>query len=98
MLTIERAKEEVTIVEVLAWFGGRSTMTTRGGDWKPVVCPFCADSGGSASLNIVQGRFLCHQCGAPRDGRSGDVVDVVMYAENFRDTRDALAWIEKTFL
>lgn len=97
--TIEEIRDTVTIVEVLAWYGAKSNLGNRYGEWKPIVCPFCADKGGSASVNIVAGRFLCHQCDAPRgNGKSGDVIDVVKYAENIHDTKEAMQWIERNLM
>lgn len=98
MTDLEEVKEGVTILEVLAHFGGQGPRSGGWGGWVPVSCPFCADSNGSASVNVPAGRFLCHQCGAPRDGKSGDVIDVAKYGENFMTTKDAIQWLRRTFL
>lgn len=99
-MSIEDLKELATIGEVLAHFGA---VIPRGGgwnDWQPIDCPFCSDTNGSASVNQAAGYFICHQCGAPdRAGdKAGDIIDVVKFGENIRDTNEAVRWIEQTFL
>jgi hypothetical protein len=91
-------KERVTIGEVLAFYGA-SIGSSRGSydAWVPISCPFCKDSSGSASVQRAAGRFLCHQCGAPRDGKSGDIFDVVRYAERLQTNKDAIEWIDRNF-
>lgn len=96
-MDLQEIKEQVTIEEVLAEFGGDIGRRGGYGDWTPIVCPFCRDSGGSASINRAAGRFLCHQCGAPRDGKSGDIFDVAAYAERL-STKEAIEWVQRTFL
>jgi DNA primase len=99
-MTIEELKEVLTIEEVLAYWGGEVSGRRGGwGDWQPVNCPFCSDSNGSASVNRQAGLFLCHQCGAPdRDnGKAGDIVDLVKFAERIRDTKEAIEWLRTTF-
>jgi DNA primase len=95
--SIEDLKEEVSIAEVLTWYGA-AVGGRRSSEWTPINCPFCKDRSGSGSVNLSRGRFLCHQCEAPRDGKSGDIVDVVMFAEDFTETKDAIAWIERNLL
>lgn len=97
MTTIEDLKDEVSISEVLAHYGAQVGRSGSWTEWRPVNCPFCRDRNGSGSVNMLAGRFLCHQCGAPRDGQSGDIVDVVKYGEDITDTREAIRWIERTF-
>lgn len=98
MRSIDELKEDVSISEVLTWYGGAAGARRYGAEWVPTNCPFCSDRNGSGSVNTSLGRFLCHQCGAPRDGKSGDIVDVVMFAEDLTDTKDAIAWIERNLL
>ena len=98
--SIEELKEDVSIEEVLRYFGADPGGNRRGGwgDWQSMSCPFCKDSNGSASINRQLNRFNCHQCGAPgRDGKSGDIFDVAKYGMNFNDTKDAIEWITRTF-
>ena len=97
-MTIDDLKDEITITEVLQNYGASFARGSFGSEWRPLNCPFCADKSGSGSINVGQGRYLCHQCGAPRDGKSGDIVDVVMFAEGLSSTKDAIAWIERHLL
>lgn len=96
-VSIDRLKEEVSILEILAEYG--ATANGAGwGDWKPINCPWCGDTNGSASYNLA-GYYLCHQCGAPdRDnGKAGDIIDVVAFAERLTK-KDAIEWISRRFL
>lgn len=36
--------------------------------WRRMICPFCDDRNGSASVNHEVGGFRCHQCGRSGDG------------------------------
>lgn len=97
-MDIDEIRSEVPVLEVLAYYGGSTV--ARGylsSGWQPYHCPFCGDTNGSGSVNVSAGRYLCHQCGEPRDGRSGDVVDIVKSQEQL-DTREAIEWITSTFL
>lgn len=90
-------KEEVSIIEVLMYYG--ADINGRGsGEWRPVNCPFCGDRSRSASYTLA-GQFLCHQCGAPdRDnGKAGDIIDLVSFVER-KTKREAIEWITKRFL
>lgn len=98
MIDIEGLKERVTIGDVLSEFGAALPGARAGWqDWVQMTCPFCPDRNGSASINRQLNRFLCHQCGAPRDGKSGDVIDVVKFELNIKDTRGAIEWLTRTF-
>jgi DNA primase len=99
-MDIAELKEQVTIEEVLAHFGANVGMRGGWSEWTAITCPFCSDSSGSASVNRAAGMFLCHQCLAPdRDnGKAGDIVDVVRYAESIRTVPEAVEWITRTFL
>ncbi len=93
---IDDLKDEIAIEEVISYLGGE-IIGNGWNDWSKTRCPFCGDTNGSASTNRILGRFLCHQCGAPRDGKSGDILDVAMLELHTTDTRDAIAWLKKTF-
>jgi hypothetical protein len=97
MADFAELREEIGIEEVIVYLGGRILSGGWGGGWRSTVCPFCADSNGSGSLNRPLGRFLCHQCGAPRDGRSGDVVDIAKYELGTTSTEEAVKWLKRTF-
>jgi hypothetical protein len=95
----EELREEIPILDVLLDIGASVPGWASGGwgDWKKVVCPFCTDTNGSASYNAGAGRFLCHQCGAPRDGSSGDVVDVARLFLGTNDDEEAIQWLNRRF-
>lgn len=97
-MDLQLLKERVTIAEVLGFYGA-SIGASRGSydSWTAITCPFCRDSSGSASVQRAAGRFLCHQCGAPRDGKSGDIFDVVRYAERLQTNKEAIEWVERNF-
>lgn len=99
MADIEEIRDEVSVLEVLAHYGGStgSRGWTSTGGWQAYDCPFCGDTNGSGSVNPSAGRYLCHQCGEPRDGKSGDVIDIVASQEQL-STREAIEWITSTFL
>jgi hypothetical protein len=98
-MKIEELKDRITIEEVLAHFGADTGRRwTSWGAWTPINCPFCSDRNGSGSVNLSAGRFLCHQCGCPRDGRSGDIVDIAKYELQSDDTNEACRWLAATFL
>ena len=95
----EELREDILIEEVLIEAGATTIGWARGGwgEWKQIVCPFCDDTNGSGSYNRRLGRFLCHQCGAPRDGKSGDVVDVAKVYLGVNDDKAAIEWLTRTF-
>lgn len=94
----EEIREDIPILEVLVDLGATTPGWTQGwGEWKPITCPFCNDTNDSASYNAAAGRFLCHQCGAPRDGVSGDVVDVARWHLGTNNDKDAIEWLNRTF-
>ena len=96
-MDIEQLREEVPIEEVLAHYGAS---IGRGGGWAkwiPITCPFCSDTNGSGSLNRTAGIFLCHQCGSPRNGQAGDIIDIVKDQEDL-PTGKAIKFIEEHFL
>ena len=97
MTTIEEVKEEISVVEILGHYGAETWRASyHGHGWTPLNCPFCTDTNGSGSVNAAAGLFLCHQCGAPRDGKAGDIIDIVKDQE-LMTTREALEWIRGTF-
>lgn len=53
------------IADVLKELGADIVPTGYG--WVRIVCPFCSDRNGSASVNHDLNGFRCHQC-----GKSGD--------------------------
>lgn len=96
----EEIREDIPILEVLIDLGAetRGWATPGGwGAWRAITCPFCTDSNNSASYNAGAGRFLCHQCGAPRDGKSGDVVDVARLFLGTTDDQEAIEWLNRRF-
>lgn len=97
-MNIDELKEDVPIEMVLEHFG--ATVNGRGyGEWRPMNCPWCGDSNGSASVNLRSGYFLCHQCGAPDrpNGKAGDIVDIAMFEIGTRDVAKATTWLNETF-
>lgn len=99
-MRIPELKEQVSIEEVISYLGGRPFGWSGGyrDRWVKWICPFCSDSNGSASVQPQAGRFLCHQCSAPRDGQSGDIVDVAMFELGTTSVNEAVTWLERTFL
>jgi DNA primase len=98
-LTIARIKEEVTIDEVLAELGAELPYGGGGYGWVSMRCPFHDDTQASASINSEAGLFKCHACEAPRaNGRSGDIIDVVMWELGTHSVPDAINWIRERFL
>jgi DNA primase len=98
MTDIEDLKEEVSILDVLGHYGAETWKATyHGHGWVAINCPLCHDTNGSASVNVSTGYFNCHQCDAPRDGRAGDIIDVVQYEEHL-SVEEAIEWIRSTFL
>lgn len=100
----KEVREDIPILEVLIDIGAAERGWGRGGwnEWTPITCPFCTDSNNSASYNAAAGRFLCHQCGAPLDGKSGDVVDVAKFflgldMRSARDDQEAIEWLTRRF-
>lgn len=96
----DELREDIPILDVLLDLGASVNGWATGGgwgDWKSITCPFCTDSDNSASYNAGAGRFLCHQCGAPRDGRSGDVVDVAKHFLGTSSDDEAIAWLNRRF-
>lgn len=97
-IDFERLREDISIGEVLAYLGSAPPSGRAGwSDWVSMNCPFCTDRNGSASVNRRLGRFLCHQCGAPRDEKAGDIVDLAMFELNTKDTKEAVEWLTRTF-
>jgi hypothetical protein len=96
----DELREDIPVLDVLLEIGARTIGWSRGGGWsgwKEIVCPFCSDTNGSGSYNSIAGRYLCHQCGAPRDGRSGDVVDIAKLYLGTNEDREAIEWLRRTF-
>lgn len=96
----EELREDIPILEVLLDIGAhtRGYATSVGwGGWRAITCPFCTDTDNSASYHLAWGRFLCHQCGAPRDGSSGDVVDVARLYLGTTDDKEAIEWLTRRF-
>lgn len=96
----DELREDIPILDVLLDLGAAVNGWAGGGwqDWKPITCPFCTDSDNSASYNPALGRFLCHQCGAPRDSeRSGDVVDVAKCYLGTKDDKEAMTWLNNRY-
>lgn len=58
------------IADVLRELGADDVPTGFG--WVRMVCPFCDDSNGSASVNHDVDGFICHQC-----GRQGDALKLL---------------------
>lgn len=98
MTDIEDLKEDVSILDVLGHYGAETWKASyHGHGWVPINCPFCHDTNGSGSVNVGLGLFNCHQCAEPRDGKAGDIIDIVKSQERL-DTREALEWIRSTCL
>ena len=93
----EELREEIPIEEVLAYFGARIPAGRSWSTWQKMVCPFCSDTNGSATVNKAAQRFICHQCGAPRDGRAGDIVDIAIWADEANEYKEAVEWLTRTF-
>jgi hypothetical protein len=88
----------VSILDVLGHYGAETWQALyHGHGWVAINCPLCHDTNGSGSVNVAAGLFNCHQCDAPRDGKAGDIIDLVKYVENI-STRDAIQFIKDTFL
>jgi len=94
----DELREDVTIEQVLAYFGGQVPTGRSWSSWQKMVCPFCSDTNGSATINHGAQRFICHQCGAPRDGKAGDIIDLAIWAGDAHDYRDAVEWLTRTFM
>jgi hypothetical protein len=58
------------IADVLQELGADDVPTGFG--WVRMVCPFCEDTNGSASVNHEVDGFNCHQC-----GRQGDALKLL---------------------
>lgn len=58
------------IADVLKELGAEDVPTGYG--WLRLVCPFCEDRNGSASVNHDLDGFICHQC-----GRRGDALKLL---------------------
>lgn len=61
------------------------------GDWGSTICPFHKDKVASLSVNIKDGGFFCHGCGA----KGGDIVDFHQKLFNFNfpsAAKDLEAW------
>jgi len=98
VIDFETLKEEVSVEEVLVYLGAKIGWRGGWGEWSPIDCPFCSDTNGSGSMNRQAGRYLCHQCGAPADGRSGDIIDIAKFELNDDNTQKAVEWLKTTFL
>jgi DNA primase len=67
----------------------------RGTTWNgyiTILCPFHADRSPSARWHPDKDRFDCYACDV-----HGDVIDVVKFME-YKDTGEAIRWIEANFL
>lgn len=96
-MDLDEIRDEVPILEVLAEYGAAPGARSYWAEWQAINCPFCGDTNGSGSVNVSKGLYLCHQCGAPRDGKAGDVVNIVMDQESL-DFKEAIEWLTQTFL
>lgn len=90
-MKIAELKEAVRLEDVLLHY--QAEVEYRGWNtWVSMKCCFHDDREASASVNLSEDRFKCHACDV-----SGDILDIVMYAENC-DLNEARQFIIDNFV
>jgi hypothetical protein len=67
-----------------AYYGRTFPKLSTGREWAKVTCPFHDDSHPSLSINLKEGYFKCHSCGA-KGGGIGKF-HMMKHSASFRET------------
>ena len=92
--SIAQLKHEIGIEDVLIEVGGDIIGSTSWGEWHRLRCPFHGpDRKPSAGYSPERQAWNCMAC-----GEGGDVIDLAKRYLQTNSTREAMSWLETTFL